>query len=103
VIGLVVVVFAAIVLAGQAVRWAAHVVAVRVARRYITPDAATRREQPGIAWLVHKPHTQHARQATEQHQPCHRCRTGSTAFRCTCTDDCYAAACTAAYTPRGDT
>ena len=26
-------------------------------------------------------------------QRCHRCRTGSTAFACTCEDDCYAPAC----------
>ena len=39
-----------------------------------------------------------AARANSQHQPCHRCRTGSTAFPCTCDHDCYAEMCAAGYT-----
>jgi hypothetical protein len=30
---------------------------------------------------------------TAARQSCHRCRTGSTAFRCTCDSDCFEAEC----------
>ena len=33
------------------------------------------------------------RDATAEHQRCHRCRTGSLAWPCTCDHDCYADAC----------